>query len=527
MEEPVATFRRKLAKWSSQVGGFKIFLMLFSNLLSPNHSIMKKKIFTAVLLAISNLIGAQAPIIKPSSATPADEPLYRTHSLYRETSINTRRFKHSDLEALLLKLPSSIFRSEIAGKSNEGRNIYHITIGNGPIRVLLWSQMHGDESTATMALLDIFNFFAQKDSLDLFKKELLKQLTIHVIPMLNPDGAERFTRRNVQGIDINRDAQRLQTPEGQILKKAHDAIKPDWGFNLHDQSRYYGAGQAPYTASIAFLAPAYDYNNTVNEKRGEAMQLIGLMSEVLQKHIPQKIARYNDAFEPRAFGDNLQKWGTRTILIESGGLAGDPEKQELRRLNFVAILRGLEGIAKHRFHKWDLSVYEALPVNEPNTFHDLLLRELTLEKNGRLYTTDLAFRRQEIDSDDSRTFSLEAAITEIGDLSVFYGYEQVELAGYKGIIGKVYPGVLPNVEALVQLDIKTLLKEGYTDYQMAQFPQNKLELSLPVRLIRPRKDPALPGLSGDIRMGQNPSLLLERDGQLIYLIINGILKKLD
>jgi hypothetical protein len=501
--------------------------MLFSDLLTPNHPIMKKKIFTLVLLAISTLASAQAPLLNSSNATFHDEPLYRTYPRYREAVINTRRFKHSDLEPLLLKLPSAIFRYEVAGKSNEGRNIYHITIGKGPITVLLWSQMHGDEPTATMALLDIFNFFSQKDSLDPFKNDLLKQLTIHVIPMLNPDGAERFTRRNVQGIDINRDAQRLQTPEGQILKRAHDAIKPDWGFNLHDQSRYYGAGQAPHTASIAFLAPAYDFNNTVNEKRGEAMQLIGLMSEVLQKQIPQKVARYNDAFEPRAFGDNFQKWGTRAILIESGGLAGDPEKQELRRLNFVAILRGLEGIAKHRFHKWDLSVYDALPVNEPNTFHDLLLRELTLEKNGRIYTTDLAFRRQEIDSDDSRTFSLEAVITEIGDLSVFYGYEQIEFKGYKGTIGKVYPGVLPSLEALAQLDLKALLKEGYTDYQMAQLPQNKPELVLPVRLIRPRRDPAVPGLSGEIRMGQNPSLLLERDGQLIYLITNGTLKKLD
>ena len=44
------------------------------------------------------------------------------------------------------------------------------------------------------------------------------------------------------------------------------------------------------------------------------------------------MGRYSDEFEPRAFGDNIQKWGTNTILIESGGIFGDEEKQYLRKL---------------------------------------------------------------------------------------------------------------------------------------------------------------------------------------------------
>jgi hypothetical protein len=486
---------------------------------------MKNKILTLVLSAFSSWVIAQAPATVFSNLANK-EPLYQKHSNYRENSINTRRFKHNELEPLLQKLPG-IFQVAVAGKSNEGRNIYHITLGSGPVSVLMWSQMHGDEPTATMALLDVFNFFSKKDSLDTFRNMLLKQLTIHFIPMLNPDGAERFTRRNVQGIDINRDARRLQTPEGQLLKRTHEAIKPDWGFNLHDQSKYYSAGLNPFTASIAFLAPAFDEENTVSERRGEAMKLIGLMTQVLQNHIPKKIARYNDAFEPRAFGDNIQKWGTRTILIESGGLKGDPEKQELRRLNFVTILKALEGIALRKYQDWDLSVYDSLPVNEPNTFHDLLLRELSVEKNGRWYKTDLAFRRQEIETEDSRFFSLESVITEIGDLSLIYGYDQMELSGYKGSIGKVYPGVLPSIDALMQLDLRTLLREGYTDFQMSAMSATQPVLPIPIRLIRPRKDPANPGFSGEIRLGQNPSLLLERDGKLVYLVSNGFISKLD
>ena len=51
---------------------------------------------------------------------------------------------------------------------------------------------------------------------------ILSSLTLHFVPMLNPDGAERFQRRNAQGIDINRDALRLQTPEGRALKAVRD-----------------------------------------------------------------------------------------------------------------------------------------------------------------------------------------------------------------------------------------------------------------------------------------------------------------
>ncbi|MCB0617058.1 MAG: hypothetical protein KDC75_27265, partial [Phaeodactylibacter sp.] len=183
---------------------------------------------------------------------------------------------------------------------------------------------------ATMALLDIFNFFSASDGFDDLRRRLLNELTLYFIPMLNPDGAEKFKRRNAIDIDLNRDALRLQCPEARLLKKVRDETQAQWGFNLHDQSRYYGAGYDNATASISFLAPAYNLNKDINEVRGNAMQLIALLNQSLQEFIPDKVARYDDEFEPRAFGDNIQKWGTSTILIESGGLADDPEKQELR-----------------------------------------------------------------------------------------------------------------------------------------------------------------------------------------------------
>ncbi|NJL74627.1 MAG: hypothetical protein HC892_05880 [Saprospiraceae bacterium] len=279
--------------------------------------------------------------------TALHQQLNTAYEQYREPSLTQKRFKHTDLLPLIEKRSNHpLFKVTKAGESVEGRAIYVVKVGTGKTKVLLWSQMHGDESTATMALMDVMNFFEQKDGLDAIRKQLLNQLSIFMIPMLNPDGAERFQRQNAMGVDLNRDALRLQNPESKILKQVRDDLQPAWGFNLHDQSRYYAVGNTSKPATISFLAPAYNEQKEVNETRGDAMKLIVVMNKMLQKYLPGQVAKYSDAFEPRAFGDNIQKWGTRTILIESGGHYNDPEKQFIRKMNFLALMTALESIAQ-------------------------------------------------------------------------------------------------------------------------------------------------------------------------------------
>jgi hypothetical protein len=41
---------------------------------------------------------------------------------------------------------------------------------------------------------------------------------------------------------MNRDALRFQTPEGALLKKLQDEIRPEFSFNLHDKNTKYSAG---------------------------------------------------------------------------------------------------------------------------------------------------------------------------------------------------------------------------------------------------------------------------------------------
>jgi murein tripeptide amidase MpaA len=144
---------------------------------------------------------------------------------FRVTPIDPAALRNRDVERILKKLIDSSagrLKSEKFDESNEGRPIYLATLGTGPRRVLLWSQMHGDEPTHTAVMLDLFSYLSQKPAKP-YAEEILSGCTLLFIPMLNPDGAEAVSRYNAQGIDINRDWRRLATPEGRALLRA--AIK--------------------------------------------------------------------------------------------------------------------------------------------------------------------------------------------------------------------------------------------------------------------------------------------------------------
>jgi murein tripeptide amidase MpaA len=144
--------------------------------------------------------------------------------------------RHADLKQYLENLKKLGLKIDEVGRSFNNREIYQIEWGKGPLKVLMWSQMHGDEPTATSALVDMFTFLQNNRQLD-WVKRIEEKITLRAVPMLNPDGAEAFTRRNAQAVDINRDAINLTTPEARLLKKLRDDWSPAIGFNLHNRPR--------------------------------------------------------------------------------------------------------------------------------------------------------------------------------------------------------------------------------------------------------------------------------------------------
>lgn len=452
-----------------------------------------------------------------------DQLLFEQYDRFRENSIESRRFKHDDIQPLIEVLGKEDgFTVTKLGNSIQGRSISMISTGTGDVDILLWSQMHGDESTATMAMFDIFNYLKEN-------KEILEGLTVHFIPMLNPDGAELFQRRNAIGIDINRDALRLQSPESRILKAARDSLEADFGFNLHDQSRYYNAEATSKPATLSFLAPAFNFEKDMSEKRGFAMKIIAMMNEVVQKHAVGQVGRYSDAFEPRAFGDNMQKWGTSTILIESGGHPKDREKQFIRQLNYLSILTAIKGISDQSFKAKTTKAYWDIPRNDRKLF-DLKIENLTFPYLGASYTVDLGIIYDEIENNSHSDFYLVGKIADIGDLSTHFGYETLSAEGFTFKTGETYPTILSNFEEFKDLDIPQLLRSGYTSVSISDLPSEIKFVTAPINVIdigkiqipRNNEIPRSP-----VSFGKNPTFLLLKNEQVAFAVVNGFVYRID
>jgi hypothetical protein len=361
----------------------------------------------------------------PSQKTPflrIAEDLGRQYESYRSDAFSNRRFTSEQFHACVDALAGGARERpgiKIVGESFEGRPIRLISVGKGDTCVLLWSQMHGDESTATMAILDILNYLSKAPDQEC-ASTILSSLAIHFLPMLNPDGAARHQRRTAQGIDMNRDALALSTPEARLLKDLRGTLNPEFGFNLHDQELSTVGGSKELTA-ISLLAPAFNIEKSDNAVRTKAKQLASVFAQTTGLFVPGKIARYDDTFEPRAFGDNMQKWGTSTLLVESGHALNDSEKNSIRRLNFTGILTSLYAIATGEYSSAGISVYEQLPFNGKRAY-DVIIRNVLIDHgSARTTPADLAISYQ-IDTHSGPS----PRLVDAGDLHPFMGVREID-----------------------------------------------------------------------------------------------------
>lgn len=381
---------------------------------------------------------------------------------YRNPAITERRFTHTQFwSAVENSIHAPALRYEAIGRSILGRDIRAVTFGNGPTRVLLWSQMHGDEATATMALADLFRFLAEGTSNPLHQR-LARELTVVFVPMLNPDGAELFQRQNAIGVDVNRDARRLVTPEARALKSLRDRLAPHFGFNLHDQSARTRAGRDGPASGIALLPPAYDEPKSYNDVRTRARLVAATLAQAFTYEIPGRVAKYDDEFNPRAFGDLMQQWGTSTVLIESGALPNDPQKQRLRALNAAAILVALDAIATGGYARADPAWYERLPFNAGGAY-DLLVRggRLVLDSNAPT-PVDLAINYEDA---VART---GGRIRDVGDLADVIAIDTLDLNG-------LY--IHPSQSALTRTPAGAMLRIGAeAEFEVRRGPSASSEL---------------------------------------------------
>ncbi|WP_298238305.1 M14 family zinc carboxypeptidase [uncultured Algibacter sp.] len=345
------------------------------------------------------------------------EEIKKLYIEHKEISLFHRYITNNHIAPILEKIAKQV-QVETVGKSVLGEQIHGLKIGTGSKRILMWSQMHGNESTTTKAVFDLLNtFIYSKEN----TKHILESCCIYIIPILNPDGAKAYTRVNANKIDLNRDAQVLSQPESKVLLDVFNSFKPHFCYNLHGQRTIFSAGSKNKPATVSFLAPAQDEACTITDNRKIAMEIIATMNKFLQNEIPEQVGVYDDAFNLNCVGDTFQSKNIPTILFEAGHYFNDYAREETRSYIYYALMSSLDYIAQNDIDGIKYEPYLDIPQNE-KLFYDIIIRNT---KNGKPFgSNDIGIMYQERLVEEKLEF--HPKVEKIADLSSFFGHKEYD-----------------------------------------------------------------------------------------------------
>lgn len=334
---------------------------------------------------------------------------------FKEQSLFGRYITLLEIEPLLMKFNGKA-KVQITGESVFGKPIYQLEIGAGETKILLWSQMHGNESTTTKALFDFFNLLHSDSEI---AKTMLQKFTFCCLPMVNPDGASLYTRENANKVDLNRDSQTLSQPESQLLRQVFERFRPHYCFNLHDQRTIFGLENTDKPATVSFLSPSYNEAREINDVRMKAIEVIVAMNTTLQQYIPNQIGRFDDSFNINCIGDTFQSLNVPTILIEAGHFPEDYNREETRKYIFMALVTGFQFLSESVTVSNGLQDYLNIPQNKVG-FYDFVYKNVKINYDNTEIITNFAAQYKEELVEGRLCFN--AYIVEIGDLEGFSGH---------------------------------------------------------------------------------------------------------
>ena len=338
------------------------------------------------------------------------------YNSFKEVILEGRYVNNSHI-VLLEKQHKNIAEITKIGSSVERKSIYLYKFGTGKKKILVWSQMHGNESTTTKALFDFFNRLHHSDEV---VSRLLSECTFCVIPILNPDGAEKYTRVNANNVDLNRDAQLLSQPESKVLLNIYKSFKPDYCFNLHGQRTIFSAGYSANSSVLSFLSPAQDEQRSVTQTRKVAMEVVVAINNALNDVLPGQISRYDDGFNINCVGDSFQSMNTPTILFEAGHFPGDYKREKTRLFVYEALMTSFLHIANGGVEEDGYQPYFSLPENQ-KLFFDIIIRNVA-RSDGEL--VDVAIQYEETLKDEELLFVPKVA--SVGSLEEYFGHKEID-----------------------------------------------------------------------------------------------------
>ncbi|QBP40217.1 M14 family zinc carboxypeptidase [Paenisporosarcina antarctica] len=168
---------------------------------------------------------------------------------------------YSELQKTLRQIEEKskgLVQVEVAGKSHNGLDIYTATVGTGDKVILVQSEIHGNEKTGTVALLNLLQNLSTNSKQ---AQEIREELTLVFMPMMNPDASEADKRRNSMTWD-------------EVLDKFPQltGATPSWNYLDRGISQSYNYGENPgfdvnrdFNPNLNYVPEAQDFPGASNK----------------------------------------------------------------------------------------------------------------------------------------------------------------------------------------------------------------------------------------------------------------------
>lgn len=357
-------------------------------------------------LALLSTAALAAPLLAgpPAAANfPSTEGNTNTASIltYDDTIAELTRLEATS------RYPVDVFTLEEAGtavnKSEQGRDLYVATVGNGPEDVWVQGRIHGNEPYGAESILTLLKDLGTNGSAEY--QQIRDAFTIHFIPMYNPDGSEMNIRQTVlyddatgepllnsagqqQRIDLNRDwvADKFQADESLAFYEYWTMIKPDFGMDIHHQGlkKQYGTGDDVTLSLGISLAPGGPTLPTLEDGAYDVLtrQMHGYVFQELSKYGYITMDRYQvggsleidikgGVVSAMMLGLNYQGMNPTghsnpVVFFETSGNTSDGSLGQKARgksiqQNVLAMRTLLSGLATDEVQQVDPNVWEEIP----------------------------------------------------------------------------------------------------------------------------------------------------------------------
>jgi hypothetical protein len=193
---------------------------------------MKKSTVIFILFFLTALLLSSAVDLK----TTAEEKQYATYTRYNDMLTFLNRLQALDQRIKVLAVGRTM---ENASEERVGRDLLCVVVSDpkragDKIMVQLQAAPHGNEQSGVDAVQKLLaQIVAGK--LDF----LLERMDLVIFPQVNPYGNENNVRVNEQGLDMNRDHSKLETPGAEAMHRVFTALYPEVTFDMHEKGDAY------------------------------------------------------------------------------------------------------------------------------------------------------------------------------------------------------------------------------------------------------------------------------------------------